>query len=169
MQAERAALDETGAEDVVALLRPELGDFSSVICLKAIIVGMEDILGVQATAIALTSAGRIRGKAVFEELGVGVGESLHTVAERLDSVLGLEGTRLCIVDRIEQDGDSLLVYTSETVCSAGEADGSDRKCTYTLGVVWGALEQVLDRKYRGTQVESVLRGAHHDIFRLAPR
>ena len=48
--------------------RAELGEFSSVVCLKAIMTGMEDILGIQATAISLTSAGRIRGRNVIEQL-----------------------------------------------------------------------------------------------------
>ena len=165
-----AAHGETPRETAVAgRLREDLGDFSSVVCLKAIITGMEDILGVQATAVSLTSAGRIRGKTVFEELGVPKGESLDVVAARLNTILGCEGTRLCAVDRIERDGEVLLVSTRETVCSAGEEPGSDRKCTYTLGVVWGALEQVLDKRYRGTHVESVLRGGSHDVFRFEER
>jgi len=149
--------------------RERLGDFSSVVCLKAIITGMEDLLGERATAVSLTAAGRTRGKIVFTELGVGRDDPLELLAERLDAVLGLAGTRLCIIDRIETDGDALLVYTGETVCSAGEHEGSDRKCTYTLGVVWGALEQVLDRRLRGVHTESVLRGGTHDVFRFEDR
>lgn len=44
------------------VLRKQLGDYSSIVCLKAIIVGMEDALGKKATAIALTAAGRNHGK-----------------------------------------------------------------------------------------------------------
>ena len=150
-------------------LREELGDFSSVVCLKAIITGMEDILGVQATAVSLTSAGRLRGKAVFEEIGVSAEAPLESIAAALNAALGREGTRLCAIDAIESDGDALLARTRETVCSAGEIDGSDRKCTYTLGVVWGALECILGKRYRGTHVESVLRGGSHDVFRFEER
>jgi len=157
-----------GSEGEV-VVRDRLGNFSSVVCLKAIITGMEDLLGVQATAISLTSAGRRRGKVVFHELGVGKSESLDLLAERLDGTLGEHGTRLCAIESIERHGDILLVNASETVCSAGEVPGSDRKCTYSLGVVWGALEQVLDRPLRGTHTESVLRGGTHDVFRFEPR
>lgn len=38
--------------------RPELGKFSSIICFKAAITGMEEALGEKATAIALIAAGR---------------------------------------------------------------------------------------------------------------
>ena len=149
--------------------RSELGEFSSVVCLKAIMTGMEDILGIQATAISLTSAGRIRGRSVIEQLDNPSDINIDNLAESLNEVIGKSGTRLCIVDSIHSDGDAMIVLTSETVCSAGEEQGSDRKCTYTLGVVWGAVEQVLDRKYRATQTESVLRGGSHDVFRLEPR
>ena len=149
--------------------RSELGDFSSVVCLKAIITGMEDILGVKATAISLTSAGRIRGKTVIQQLEGHEDMPVDQLAAHLNHVIGLDGTRLCIVDSIKPDGEALVVHTRETVCSAGEEDGSDRACTYTLGVLWGAIEESLGKKYRGTHVESVLRGASHDVFRLEPR
>ena len=95
--------------------------------------------------------------------------TIDNLAQSLDQVIGKSGTRLCIVESIHKDGDALVVHTTETVCSAGEEPGSDRKCTYTLGVVWGAVEQVLNKKFRATQTESVLRGSSHDVFRLEPR
>ena len=52
------------------MLRPNLGDFSSIVCFKAAIVGMEDALGDKATAIALTTAGRSRGRQLATELGL---------------------------------------------------------------------------------------------------
>lgn len=169
MHVEGNALESLRALPDNRVWRPNLGDFSGVICLKAIIIGLEDILGVQASSIALISAGRIRGRAICNELGIDADQPLERAVVRLNTVLGKDGTRLCNIERVEQDGDCLLAYTSETVCSACEPDGSDRKCTYTLGVVWGALEQLLDRQFRGTHVESVLRGASHDIFRFEPR
>jgi predicted hydrocarbon binding protein len=146
------------------MLRATLGEFSSLVCLKAIITGMEDALGEQATAIALTTAGRTRGKAMATELGIQGDTSLELLASKLNHLLGKDGTCLCIVDKIEQVGDALLAYTRETVCSAGEPQGSDRKCTYTLGVIWGVLEQVLGKRLRGKHTESVLRGGTHDVF-----
>lgn len=151
------------------LLRPQLGDFSSIVCFKAVITGMEDALGDKATAIALITAGRARGKQLAESLGLsGTVESLDQAQVKLSHALGKEGTRLCIIDKIVTDGDTIKVYTSETVCSAGEAQGSDRKCTFTLGAVWGALEQILGKRFRGVHTESVLRGGTYDVFELTP-
>jgi predicted hydrocarbon binding protein len=145
--------------------RKELGDFNSIVCFKAAITGMEEALGEKATAIALTTAGRARGKKLANELGFAAGShSLDDVAKELGKALGKEGTRLCIVDKIVAEGEVIKVYTSETFCSAGEPAGSPRKCTFTMGAVWGAIEEILGKKLRGTHTESVLRGGTHDVF-----
>lgn len=156
-------------QDMPELLRPQLGDFSSIVCFKAVITGMEDALGDKATAIALTTAGRARGKQLADSLGLsGSVESLDQAQAKLSQALGKDGTRLCIIDKIVTDGDTIKAYTSETVCSAGEAQGSDRKCTFTLGAVWGALEQILNKRLRGVHTESVLRGGNYDLFEFTP-
>jgi predicted hydrocarbon binding protein len=151
------------------LLRPQLGDFNSVVCFKAVVIGMEDALGEKATAIALTTAGRSRGKKLAADLGlVGTANCLDDVAAKLSHALGKEGTRLCILEKIVTDGETIRVYTSETVCSAGEPQNSNRKCTFTMGAVWGAIEQVLNKRFRGMHTDSVLRGDTHDVFEFTP-
>jgi predicted hydrocarbon binding protein len=151
------------------LLRPQLGDFNSIVCFKAVVTGMEEALGEKATAIALTTAGRTRGKKLAESLGLsGSTESLEKVQATLSQALGKDGTKLCIIDKIVTEGDTIKVYTSETVCSAGEPQGSERKCTFTLGAVWGAIEQVIGKRFRGVHIESVLRGGSNDVFEFTP-
>jgi hypothetical protein len=147
------------------MLRPTLGNFSNIVCFKSAIVGMEDALGEKATAIALIAAGRRRGKNLAQELGLTIANlSLDDIASKLGFALGKDGTRLCLINRIEAEGHVIKVYTSETLCSAGEAPGSERKCTYTLGAVWGALEQTVGKRLQGKHVESVLRGGQYDVF-----
>lgn len=151
------------------VLRSELGNFSSIVCFKAVITGMEESLGEKATAIALVSAGRARGKNLVESLGLmGQDMSIDDLTVKISTALGKDGTRLLIIDRIEQDGDKYRAYTRETVCSAGEVDGSDRKCTFTLGAVGGALEAITGKRYRAKHVASVLRGSEHDVFEYTP-
>lgn len=146
-------------------VREKLGGFISIVCFKGVITGMEDALGEKATAIALIAAGRTRGKNLTDSLGLaGSNIPLEDIAFKLDRALGEEGTRLCIVDKVEQADDLIKVYTKETVCSSGEEAGSPRKCTYTLGAVWGALENIYDKRYRGFHTETVLRGGTHDVF-----
>ncbi|MBD1862598.1 MULTISPECIES: hydrocarbon-binding protein [Trichocoleus] len=145
--------------------REQLGDFSSIVCLKSIIVGMEDALGEKATAISLIAAGRARGKKLAAELGlVNSAVSLEDATSKVAHALGKDGTRLLVLDKIERDGGTIKVYTQETICSAGEPQGSERKCTFTLGAVWGALEAILSKRLQGKHTESVLRGGTHDVF-----
>jgi hypothetical protein len=147
------------------MLRPKLGDFTSIVCFRSAIVGTEDALGEKATEIALIAAGRSRGKHLAQELGLTAPNlSLDDIASKLGFALGKDGTRLCIINRIEAQENAIKVYTSETLCSAGEPLGSDRKCSYTLGAVWGALEQTIGKRLQGKHVESVLRGGEYDVF-----
>lgn len=153
----------------MSVLRKELGNFNSIICFKAAIVGMEEALGEKATAIALTTAGRARGRKLAEELGLTAGSiSLDDAADKLKKALGKEGTCLCIVDKIVAKGEIIKVYTSETFCSAGEPLNSPRKCTFTMGAVWGAVEQLIGKRFRGIHTESVLRGGAYDVFEFTP-
>lgn len=152
-----------------AELRSELGDFCSIVCMKAVIVGIEEALGEKATAISLIAAGRVRGKQVVEGLGL-VGQSLplEDLTSKLAFALGKDGTRLLVLDKIEQEGEVYRVYTRETICSSGEPIGSERQCTFALGAVQGALETISGKRFRGKQIESVLRGGTHDTFEYTP-
>ncbi len=148
-------------------LRSELGDFSSIVFLKAILTGFEEALGEKTTEIALNASGRKLGKNLAQQLNLvnkGAALSLAEITDLMNQVLGKQGTRLCIIDKIELNKDVYKVYTKETFCSAGESQGSNRKCSYTLGVIQGFLETVLNQRLRGQQTESVLRGAPYDLL-----
>ncbi len=145
--------------------RPTLGQFSSIVCFKSAISGMEEALGEKATAIALIAAGRQRGKNLAKELGLsGSTQEMSVIAAKLNEAIGANGTHLTAVDKIVQEGEIIKVYCSETVCSAGEPQGSDRKCTFSMGAVWGALSEITGKKLRGVHTESVLRGGANDVF-----
>jgi predicted hydrocarbon binding protein len=142
-----------------------LGQFSSIVCFKAVITGMEEALGERATSIALIAAGRQRGKNLAKELGLSsASQDLNFIAAKLNDAIGANGTHLAAIEKIVSQGDVIKVYCSETICSAGEAQGSERKCTFTLGAVWGALSEISGKKLRGTHTESVLRGGTNDVF-----
>jgi hypothetical protein len=149
-------------------LRPTLGDFSSIVCFKAVVIGVEDTLGEQAAGVALKMAGRARGKALATELGFGTKDvPLEAARDALRKALGADGTRLCWVDSVEQVEDRYILRLSETICSAGEPPGSPRKLTFTLGAVHGALETVVRKKLRPKQIGSVLRGDTHDVVEFS--
>lgn len=147
--------------------RQELGDFSSIVCVKAIVTGIEEALGEKAAAIALIAAGRKRGKELAASLGLtgkGTSMTMDNLQKKVNESIGKEGTRLCVVDKIGVAGEAYIVHTRETVCSVGEQQGSPRNCTYTLGAIQGFLEACMGKRLRGKQTESVLRGGTHDVL-----
>lgn len=151
-------------------LRPNLGDFNSIVCFKAAVVGIEETMGPQAAKVALTAAGRKRGHALVESLGLtGKGADLQVASARLAAALGIDGTRLCTIERIDTDGEVIRVIVSDTVCMAGEPQGSTRECSFTLGAVHGALEALTGRKLSGKHVESRWRGDPEDVFQFRDR
>jgi predicted hydrocarbon binding protein len=155
---------------MTVITRENLGDFSSIVCFKAVITGMEDALGERATSISLIAAGRARGKKLAKSLGLSHSSltDLARIASLLDKAVGKEGTRLTAVNKIEQDGEIIKVYCSETICSAGEEIGSPRKCTFSLGAIQGALEEITGHRLQGKHTESVLRGGQFDVFEFKP-
>ncbi|MEO8892099.1 MAG: hypothetical protein ABI417_11285 [Coleofasciculaceae cyanobacterium] len=147
--------------------RKELGNFSSIVCFKAVVIGIEEALGEKAAAIALIAAGRQRGKHLAAELNLTNKSSeisLEEITKKAADALGKQGTCLCAVDKIEQEGDTYTVYTHETVCSSGETEGSQRQCTFTMGAIQGFLEAFLGKRLRGKQIKSVLRGDDYDVL-----
>lgn len=152
-------------------LRPELGDFSSIVCFKAVVVGMEQALGDRTAAVGLISAGRKRGQTIAQQAGLdgkGIGDPA-AIARTLDAAVGQSGTKLCQVRAVTTNGSKIRVDLAETVCSAGEPQGSPRELTFTLGAVQGALETITGRKLKGKQVGSVLRGGAFDTIEFDDR
>jgi len=152
------------------LHREKLGQFNSIDAFRAVVEGMSDALGEKATAVALVAAGRLRGKKLAEELGLkGTTQSLEEATQKITQVLGAEGSRLCIIDKIVQEGDLVKVYTLETLCAVGgDSSDSPARCTFTLGIVWGILTELLQQKIKGSHTESVLRGGAYDVFEFTP-
>ncbi|WP_043804198.1 hypothetical protein [Deinococcus gobiensis] len=150
-------------------VRSELGEFSSVVCFKAVIVGVEDTLGPDGAAVVFTRAGKVRGRDLVASLNLtGSNVPVEQLAGLLNQAIGRDGTRLAAVHRAYYEGENVVIETQDTVCSAGEPQGSDRKCTFTLGAVWGALEAVTGNTYLGEHTESVLRGGTSDKFVFSP-
>jgi len=127
-------------------------------------------MGAQAAAVVLRAAGRKRGADLARSLGFGDKEvSLEEATSAMAEALGPEGTKLCYVNEIKQDGEDYVVSLSETICSADEPQGSDRQLTFTFGAVHGALEVVTKKRLSGKQVGSILRGDTHDRIRFRLR
>ncbi len=154
---------------MIELKRDKLGQFTSTSSFRAVILGMADALGEKATAVSMIAAGRMHGKKLAVELGLkGTTQSLEDATKQIAQVLGEQGDRLCIIEKIVQEGDTIKVYTSETLCAIGGTEELPPTCTFTLGLVWGVLTELLNRKIKGTHTESVLRGGSYDVFEFVP-
>ena len=121
-------------------IRPDLGDFSSIVCFRAVVTGIEEALGDKAAMIALIAAGRARGKQLAKELNIETGMPIEQIASAMQKALGVDGTRLCVIDKIEMVGDAYQVFCRETICSSSEPQGSSRTLSYTMGALQGVLE-----------------------------
>ena len=149
--------------------RDKLGQFNSIDAFRAVVEGMSEALGEKATGVALVAAGRMRGKKLADELGLkGATQSLEDATQQITKVLGAEGSRLCIIDKIEMQGEVVKVYTSETLCAVGGNGDTPPRCTFTLGIVWGIMSELLQKKLKGTHTESVLHGGAYDVFEFIP-
>ena len=154
---------------VKPVLREQLGDFSSIICLKSMIKGLEEALGEKATAIALTASGRKRGRDLVKSLDLSNASiALDAAAAQIAAAIGENGTRLCILHKIVNEDGIYKAYVTGDVCTAGEPQGSDFKCLFTLGAVWGAIEEVTGQRLQGQHTESVLKGASYNLFEFKP-
>jgi predicted hydrocarbon binding protein len=150
-------------------VRAQMGEFMSLVCFKAALRGVEDTLGEDGATVLLVRAGKLRGHDVAKQHGlVNSAKSLEELAGVLNGVFGANGTRLCQIQKIYADGENIVVETQETVCSAGEPQGSSRKCTYSLGAVAGAVEAITGKTFRAEHTDSVLRGGTCDKFVFSP-
>ena len=149
--------------------RGTLGDFASISSFKALIAGLEDILGSEAAGVVFIRAGRLRGQRLVEDWGVGhLQLPLEKLGHLLDAAFGHDGTRLCNVERMEASGPNIIVNLTDTICSVSEPRGSTRRCTYTLGAIWGALETLTGVRYLACQSGSILSGDPYDQFTFTP-
>jgi hypothetical protein len=150
--------------------RPTLDDYVSIHCFKAVITGMEDILGPEGTTSAMIAAGRKRGIAVATEAGFrGSNPAVDTLVPVVNKIIGLEGTRLCIVKEISATPEGgYYVKSEEAVCTSGEPAGSNRLPTYTLGALIGFLETAYGTPLKGSVVAPSTQGSVTDDFLIVP-
>ena len=69
---------------------------------------------------------QLRYENLADSLGLtGKNVPADQLAEALDNAVGANGTKLCRVTGAAVDGETIIVRTNETVCSAGEPAGSN--------------------------------------------
>ncbi|WP_232224116.1 hypothetical protein [Mastigocladopsis repens] len=134
-------------------LRPMLGDFVNVMDYKALLDGIEENMGSKTAAVIILAAGRSYGKKIAIVLGATQEtKDLPSVLQRLNTSLGMEGTRMCVIEEASQQEGFIRVKVVEPLEMSGETPGSNRLCPFTMGVLGGFIDQVMKKRHQGRQV-----------------
>jgi hypothetical protein len=128
--------------------RAVLGDYMSTECFRYLRMGAEDTAG----RALIVSSGKTRGHSLSDLLkGIDPSDDAGITAA-LGKVLGLEGTRLCLVKGINKTAVGYDVHIEESACTAGVVS-DEPICAYTLGVFIGALEVITGKRMFGQELE----------------
>jgi predicted hydrocarbon binding protein len=130
--------------------RSTLGPMMDVVCFQYLRICAEEYAG----RAPIVSAGRKRGMDIVEEVGLtNSGEDAAQLQKELDDILGLNGTRLCLVQSVKARPEGgYEVKITESACTAGQTS-SEPLCAYTLGVFTGAIQALTGRRMQGRELE----------------
>jgi predicted hydrocarbon binding protein len=145
--------------------RPTLGPMMNAVCFQYLRFHAEEVVG----RVPIVAAGRRRGYDVIVEKGlVGVPADGEKLTEVLDGVLGVDGTRLCLVHSVEPMGAGAFeVRISEGACTMGR-ESDVPVCAYTLGVFMGALQAIWGSPMRGEESQCEAMGAEECVYLIRP-
>lgn len=145
--------------------RPTLGSFMSTTCFHYLRTVAEETAG----RALVISAGRKRGQDVISELGLGgKAQDADVMQAKLDEVLGINGTKLCIVNSvIAKANGGYEVHITEGVGTVG-VKTSEPNCAFTLGVFIGAVSALTGKTMVGKETECSAMGAPECIYQIDP-
>lgn len=145
--------------------RTELGNEVNVICFQYLCHIVSDLAG----RSPIIAASRARGYDAMEAAGfLGNTRDGAVMCENLNSVLGPEGTRLCLIHNvINKPNGGYTVELVECACSYGQTS-IEPACSYTLGVIIGAIQALTGIKMRGYETECQACGADTCIYEIDP-
>lgn len=145
--------------------RTTLGQFMNLACFQYLRVGTEEVAG----RAPIVAAGRKRGYDLIESLGLlGTTQDAAAIQNALAAALGVDGTRLCIVNSIAPTGNGgYTVKISEGACTAGQT-ASEPLCAFTMGVFVGALHGITGAQMRGKESVCSASGAETCVYEIEP-
>ncbi len=138
----------------IEINRPTLGPFMSVVCFRY----LNDDAGELAGPAMIIDAGRQRGHDLIEEMGVmGSHQKAEDIQAELNKALGVDGTRLCLVKSITEQGDGYEVVVTEYPSP-----------TYTMGVLIGAISAISGTRMHATMKTQPGAGVEECVFHIEP-
>ncbi len=146
-------------------LRETLGEFMSITCFQYLREGAEDTAG----RALIVSAGRKRGYDLIESLGLSSStQEPDMIKEKLNTTLGVDGTKLCIVNSIAtKDNGGYEVRIKESACTAGVTT-SEPHCAFTMGVFIGAISAITGQRMLGHETECTAMGRAECVYQIDP-
>jgi hypothetical protein len=145
--------------------RPTLGPFMSLICFQYLRVGTEEV----AERAPVVASGRQRGYDLVEGLGLlGSTTDNEAIRVQLNEALGVNGTRLCLVNSIQpKPGGGYEVRISEGACTANQVS-SQPHCAFTMGVFIGAIHALTGSRMNGVETACCACGADECVYQIEP-
>lgn len=145
--------------------RTTLGPLMSLVCFQYLRIGTEEV-----TARApIVAAGRKRGTELIQQLGLaGATVDAAKIHAELAQALGVDGTRLCIVQSVNVlPSGGYEVHITEGACTANQTS-DEPHCAFTLGVFIGAISTIIGKLCSGHETQCIACGANECIYIIEP-
>ncbi len=143
------------------VMRSELGSYMSIQCFRFLRFGAEETAG----RGLIVAAGKERGHSLNDLLKGVKADDDAAITAALSKILGIDGTRLCLVQSVKNTPQGYEVKITESACSFGiKAD--EPNCAYTLGVFIGAMEVISGRRLTGQETECAATGGEFCTYIL---
>jgi hypothetical protein len=135
------------------------------VCFQYLRTGTEEV----ADRAPIVAAGRKRGYDVVEGLGLlGSTTDPSVIRDRFDEVLGINGTKLCLIQKIvSKPNGGFELHITESADTAG-ATSSEPVCAFTMGVFIGAIHAITGTRMQGHETECCAAGATECIYQIDP-
>lgn len=146
---------------MASLERPTLGGFMSTECFRYLRVFGEEAAG----RSFIVYAGKQRGISLQDHLKGLNADKTAEILEKLNGLLGVKGTHLCVVEGFEPTADGFQIKVSESACSFG-MQTSEPNCAYTMGVFLGITETITARRFTVSESECIAMGHAHCVYNL---
>ncbi len=143
------------------VVRPELGSYMSAECFRYLRIYAEETAG----RGLIVQAGKQRGLSLSDALKGISADDTAKITHTLNSILGKDGTRLCIVEEVSTTSEGYQVRISESACSVGMKTATPN-CAFTMGVFVGALELISQKRMTVVETECVATGHSHCVYKL---
>ena len=145
--------------------RPKLGQSVHLVCFQYSCTIVNRLTG----HAPIITASRARGNDAVEEHGLlNFTKDSGVMMEKLNGIFGEKGTRLCLIQSVtSKPNDGYTVKLTECACSYGQS-AEELACSYTLGVIIGAVQAITGVRMHGTETACQSCGADTCVYQIDP-